>query len=1020
MKTIFLFSLLISMTFAISDERIALCQIAEAIPYLQKVGWKSCSSMTDTVDLKLFQGLYFSSNKIVGLLFVGIETSGTIPDVFDKISTIQSLSISLTSLSGTVPTSIIRLPLLNFNCVDNLRLNGDLPILPPSLTAILIRNTPFINTFVDISRNINAYSIEISNTKIQGITQNLSSLLSLQTIDLSNNMIASSLPNPLAPRLTFLNFSRNKFSGTIPSNYLNHTTLNTLFLNSNELQGTVPWARNKLIRINFSNNRLSGLLPSERYGNIVTFNVQNNQFSGTIPYNFFVYSRNGMDTFDISRNQIEGSIPDDLSGIQSVRYLDFSNNLLTGSIQSKLFMITGMTYLHLQNNRLNGTLQGEIMPRTFNAPLALSLAGNSLSGSIPSKFFTSAIFNSIDISGNNFSGCGPTEPLVSFDCNFGDAYYTGCTPKYAKCNHTMKNDCLKESGYFGSTCKACSCISGLLCDDGVNGSGICEGFNPCKRHNCEGICNINGNGFICSCPFPAIINVTDKKSCDCPFGFTKGKEGSCIACKKIDNCLQIENCNRCSICNVGYELTSEGQCFLNKNCLFSEWNDWSSCNDCRGGITLRYRNLSDKNNALPFYCQEFLYNRTFCGFPCIETTIQSKDAILDYLYRSFTQWNWLAIQMNKTAIEIEKTTDEILIHYYIDKLWLQSTIEEILPEVNNTRYIFSSEDNMTKIQVLDEVEVNITGIALGASFGLLLPLTLFCYFLLQRRKKRWLFDLPQELQFYFNPKGKDWIAEGNCKMKEISLSDEVFQRIWSKCSTDAISVKQVYLVSNSILGASFSNYRSILRQRIIENPILFNKRDWRLKSDRIKLREYVHERFLELASYFEWNDPEETIPIIACLHATDFNTARSISSKGFCALATLDEGFYGKGIYFSTYGSYIAPYFIGKESPAILVNLVICGNAFPVIEASTDKENYLGKPTVSGYQSHFVCTKSDGTPIRQTLTHDESNEIVISQEAQAVPIYIVCVGKGHQLEEFSRSSSSTLLTPLLIDDNHII
>eukprot|EP01127_Copromyxa_protea_P015778 TRINITY_DN4593_c0_g1_i2.p1 TRINITY_DN4593_c0_g1~~TRINITY_DN4593_c0_g1_i2.p1 ORF type:complete len:109 (+),score=28.23 TRINITY_DN4593_c0_g1_i2:60-386(+) len=44
---------------------------------------------------------------------------------------------------------------------------------------------------------------------------------------------------------------------------------------------------------------------------------------------------------------------------------------------------------------------------------------------------------------------------------------------------------------------------------------------------------------------------------------------------------------------------------------------------------------------------------------------------------------------------------------------------------------------------------------------------------------------------------------------------------------------------------------------------------------------------------------------------------------------------------------------------------------------------------VSGYQSHFVITTKDGQPIDQLDTYAEFNELVISQESQAVAVYLV-------------------------------
>jgi hypothetical protein len=77
---------------------------------------------------------------------------------------------------------------------------------------------------------------------------------------------------------------------------------------------------------------------------------------------------------------------------------------------------------------------------------------------------------------------------------------------------------------------------------------------------------------------------------------------------------------------------------------------------------------------------------------------------------------------------------------------------------------------------------------------------------------------------------------------------------------------------------------------------------------------------------------EETAPVIPVLHGTDASVAWSIIGTGFSALSSLDAGFYGKGMYFSTSALYTLPYFATKFIPALLICLAVPGNPFPVVE----------------------------------------------------------------------------------------
>lgn len=1005
---------------AVTPERLALCRLAEAVPCLLHRGWRNCAQITDNDSLSEFEGLALSRGQknVTDLYITGKTCSGTLPDIFAAFTSLNSLGLDDTALVGTLPVSI-RAVRQTLTIELNSGIGGTLPPLADTLQTLILRETALTGTLPGLATSMRRLQLlTLHKIAIEWTLPDSTALPELYQINVRDSPFGGTLPASLPPRLQHLEITRSKLIGTIPDEYFRKSILNTLLLDGNALTGTIPAFLSQLSNLVLSNNRLTGTIPSQvLLGRLFGVNLSGNQLTGTIPDAVFTVSNRVLMALNLARNALTGTLPVALAGPVFLSSLSLSENKLSGEIPAKLFSsMPALRKLELDNNNFNGTLQGTVGARNF---YLFSLANNSLSGSLPTSLFISSTFQTLDLSGNHFTECGPLEPIVLTKCDFGGYYFGGCTPRYGNCSATIRNDCRSGSGFYGATCKRCNCVTGFVCKDGVDGDGTCEGFNPCKGNNCEGNCNINGNSYVCSCPFPAIINTTDQRSCDCPFGFTKNVVGGgCTPCAKIDNCLALASCIRCSVCAPGYAVTLEGTCLLNKDCLFSDWTAWSKCDSCSDGVALRYRNLSERNTALPFYCQEFLYNRTSCGYPCVETTITSKDAILDYLYRSTTQWNWLAVTVNHTELSIEKTADELLIAPPIELSFLQSMVAEILPLVNDSRFVFKSDGNRTSVGVLAEETPNTTAIVVGAVVAVVVGAVVAVALLIRRRRKRWLFDLPEELQQHFQHKGSGWTTEGNCEMRVIDANDASFREIWDRLSVSDIPIGKVHALCNPMLGASFSNYRSILRQRMTENAILFCKQDWRLRDGNSGLRSYTHERYLQLAEYFSWNDPEETVPIIACLHATDFATAKSIASKGFCALATLDEGFYGKGIYFSTYGSYVAPYCIGKAQPAILVNLVVGGNAFPIIEAATDRSGFLGKPTVSGYQSHFVLTKSDGTPITREHTQDEFNEIVLGQEAQVVPIYLVSVATDRHSGQFTRSSSS-LLTPLLVEESEM-
>ena len=66
---------------------------------------------------------------------------------------------------------------------------------------------------------------------------------------------------------------------------------------------------------------------------------------------------------------------------------------------------------------------------------------------------------------------------------------------------------------------------------------------------------------------------------------------------------------------------------------------------------------------------------------------------------------------------------------------------------------------------------------------------------------------------------------------------------------------------------------------------------------------------------------------------TSENAAYRIVKNGFGTTATLDDGYYGRGIYFTSSMKYAAKYASStKRGKVFLLSLIITGNVFPVIE----------------------------------------------------------------------------------------
>ncbi|CAL9204402.1 unnamed protein product, partial [Musa hybrid cultivar] len=227
--------------------------------------------------------------------------------------------------------------------------------------------------------------LSLSNNEISGdVPQYLPNLI-LQFLDLSNNKITGELPQLFSKQISYLDFSKNLFSGHFPSKISNTMpNLNWFDLSINNLSGSIPlsFCPNKyLLVLRLFKNNLSGELP----------NCWRNSSS------LFI--------LDLSSNKFQGRIPNSLSNLQSLQSLHLSNNNLIGQIPFSLKGCTNLVTLDLGNNNFIGNIPawiGESLPYLKT----LSLRSNAFTGRIPELSHLTSL-QILDLSNNNLSGIIP-------------------------------------------------------------------------------------------------------------------------------------------------------------------------------------------------------------------------------------------------------------------------------------------------------------------------------------------------------------------------------------------------------------------------------------------------------------------------------------------------------------------------------------------------------------------------------------------------------------------------------------
>ncbi|CAA7043227.1 unnamed protein product [Microthlaspi erraticum] len=160
--------------------------------------------------------------------------------------------------------------------------------------------------------------------------------------------------------LEILDLSYNNFNNSIIPFLNAATSLTTLFLRDNYMDGPFPA------------KELGDLK------NLELLDLSINRFNGTIPTQGICKLKN-MQELDLSRNKLVGELPTCLTGLTELRVLDLSSNQLAGNIPSALGSLESLEYLSLFDNNFEGFfLLGSLSNLTELRVLKLGSNSNSL------------------------------------------------------------------------------------------------------------------------------------------------------------------------------------------------------------------------------------------------------------------------------------------------------------------------------------------------------------------------------------------------------------------------------------------------------------------------------------------------------------------------------------------------------------------------------------------------------------------------------------------------------------------
>ncbi|XP_020239955.1 receptor-like protein 32 [Cajanus cajan] len=386
----------------------------------------SMSELTQLVYLDLssnnFSGPLPSFNMSKNMTYLSLfnnHLSGVLPSShFEGLKNLVSIDLGFNLFTGSVPSSLLKLPYLRELKLSFNQLNGILDefvIASPLLEMFDLGSNNLQGPIPMSIFNLRTLRvIELKSNKLNGTIQldMIRRLSNLTTLSLSHNNLSVDIyskdDRDLSPFpvLRNLMLASCKLRG-IPNFLRNQSKLLHLDLANNEIEGPIPywiWQLEYLVILNISKNFLTNLEGnvSNLNSNLLMVDLSSNHLQG--PYPFFPTFVNYL---DYSNNRFNSAIPLDIGNrLPFIILLSLSNNSFQGQISESFCNASSLRLLDLSHNNFVGTI-----PKCFatlsSTLRVLNFGGNKLQGYIPNSLTTSCTLKLLDVNDNLLEGTIP-------------------------------------------------------------------------------------------------------------------------------------------------------------------------------------------------------------------------------------------------------------------------------------------------------------------------------------------------------------------------------------------------------------------------------------------------------------------------------------------------------------------------------------------------------------------------------------------------------------------------------------
>nr|GLL26952.1 receptor-like protein 12 [Ipomoea trifida] len=401
-----------------NDQRSQLLQLRNSLKFKSGAPTNKLANWNESKDCCHWPGVKCDNlSRVIGLSLdnEAIDLSGGFPE-FQQNGSLETVSLSYTGFSGSLPDSIGNLHNLSRIELSNCSFVGVIPTTMAKLTSLAYVDFSYNNftgplpsfqmsnklTYIDFSHN--ALTGPLSFSHFGGLSE-------LKHVNLGSNLLSGKIPPYLfsLPSLQILYLNENLFHGQL-NEFANASAsrLDTLDLGSNSLYGSIPMSffnLSKLNQLSLSFNFFSGkmqLSVFERLSDLRVLELSyNNLTVDPTSSNEAMFSSQQFIVLRLASCKLQ-KFPD-LRNQSKMGLLDLSDNEIGGGIPNWIWKVGngGLNVLNLSCNFLEYL---EEPYSIFGSLFVIDLHSNRLQGNLP---IPPALFIYVDYSDNNFSSAIP-------------------------------------------------------------------------------------------------------------------------------------------------------------------------------------------------------------------------------------------------------------------------------------------------------------------------------------------------------------------------------------------------------------------------------------------------------------------------------------------------------------------------------------------------------------------------------------------------------------------------------------